>query len=90
MDRGICCCHDDSICYEKAENVRNCEPSCDIWLDAAVSHCTEPSPCSFSTSQLMDPSDISTYDFTEKFVFVLSKGVSPDEVRVAKNICIHH
>ena len=90
---GFCCCEytePDVQCNEEAaESLPDCEP-CDTWLSASVSHCTEPSPCSFSTLGHSDPSPTSTYNLTEKFVFVLSAGVSPDEVRVTKNLCNHH
>ena len=93
---GFCCC-DDSMpgvhCADEASAILPpCKPSCDIWLNVSVSHCTEPSPCSFSTSVIhLDSSPASTYNFSEKFVFVLSTGISPaDEVRVAKDLCNHH
>ena len=83
---GFCCCYDEGN-YEHAVETLLCSEPCDTWLSASVSHCTEPSPCSFSTSEC---SKLSTCNFTEKFVFVLSAGIPLEEVSETKNPCNHH
>ena len=89
---GFCCCDysPNNVCNQDTAEDLECEVPCEIWLNTFVSHCTEPSPCSFSTLGCSVPSPASTYNFTEKFVFVLSASVSPDEVRVTQNLCNHH
>ena len=84
----FCCCeiNSDDYCAEKVENLTDCNPLCDIRLNGSVSHCIEPNSCSFSTEVRFDTASI--YNFTEKFVFVLSTGISADEVRAVTNICM--
>ena len=85
--QGFCCCeiNSDDYCAEMAENLTDCNPLCDIWLNASVSHCIKPNSCSFSTEVRINTASIC--NFTKNFEFVLSSDISPDEVRVVKNTC---
>ena len=84
-NHGFCCCDIEptnnnylQYCEEKAASLQGCSPSCDILLNAYVSHCIEPYPCSFYTTVWFDTASID--NFNDRFIFVLSS--SPDEVRV--------
>ena len=92
---GFCCCDNPPTPHNymyhyctdgEAKSLSGCSPSCDTWLNASVSHCTDPNPCSFSTEVLSQTASID--NFNEKFIFALNS--SSCEVRIAKCLCNLH
>ena len=84
-DHGFCCCDIDPTpkyylyyCNGEPKYLSGCNSSCDTGLNASVSHCTDPNPCSFSTEVRFDTASID--NFNEKFIFALSS--SSNAVRV--------
>ena len=90
---GFCCCDVQPLnsnylyyCEAELKHLLGCNSSCDTWLNASVSHCIEPNPCSFSTEVRFGTASID--NFNEKFIFVLSSF--SDVVRVTKGLCTLH
>ena len=90
-NHGICCCDttlpwstSNYYCNTQVANLTFCNQltwaACDTWLNASVSHCLPPFPCSFSTETHTETSSVD--NMNDIFVFVMSS--SPNTVSVSR------